>query len=304
MSAPLLTHRWPGADGNTMVADVWGAGDPSVVLLHGGGQTRHAWGRTGERFAERGLTTAAVDLRGHGKSSWDPQARYAFSDHARDLTALRREVFARPVILVGASLGGVTSLKSAQIDPKAIAAVVLVDITPTMQLAGVDKIVGFMRASPDGFANLEEAADAIARYQPHRKRRATPEGLRRNLHHDPATGRWMWHWDPRTLNFANPSWYAKQTRDMVAGTRALDAVGRPVHVVRGELSEVILPADVDDFLALGTHTGHVTVEGAHHMVAGDANEVFLRMIFEALGGVDPRLAPSPTRPTSRGGPRD
>ncbi|MFC5745292.1 alpha/beta fold hydrolase [Actinomadura rugatobispora] len=289
MSISPVAHHWTGPDGNTLVGDVWGPEHPQVVLLHGGGQTRRAWGRTGEHFAERGLTTAAIDLRGHGESSWDPRGRYAFPDHARDLTTLRQNVFARPVILVGASLGGVTSLKSAQVDPDGIAAVVLVDITPTMQLTGVDKIVGFMRSNPDGFATLEEAAYAIARYQPHRKRHATPAGLRRNLRHDPETDRWVWHWDPRTLNFANPPWYAKQTRDMVAGTRALDAAGRPVQVVRGELSDVILPSDVDDFLALGAHTRHVTVVGARHMVAGDANEVFLQMIFKALGEVDPRL---------------
>ncbi|MFE7421101.1 alpha/beta fold hydrolase [Rhodococcus sp. NPDC057529] len=281
--------RWSGGDSNDLAGEVWGDGQPAVVLLHGAGQTHHAWGNTGLRFAEKGLTTAALDLRGHGASSWDPLARYAFPDHARDLSELRARC-ADPLLLVGASLGGVVSLKSALGDPRGIRAVVLVDITPTMQMNGVARVVSFMRGNPDGFADLDEAREAIRTYQPHRRRQANDEGLRRNLRHNPETGRWIWHWDPRTLNYANPGWYVKQARDMSAAVRALDALSIPVLVVRGEHSDVILPRDVEQFRALGSLTADITVAGARHMVAGDANEVFLRGIFEALSEIEPRVA--------------
>jgi pimeloyl-ACP methyl ester carboxylesterase len=272
-----------GGDGNVIRGDLYGTTPVDAYLLHGGGQTRHAWGATGSRLLENGLNTLRIDLRGHGESDWHPDGRYAFPDHARDLAAVIEATGADDVILIGASLGGVTSLKYASLHPERLRAVVLVDITPTMQLTGVDRIVGFMRANPDGFESLDDAAAAIARYQPHRKRQSSPGGLRRNLRHNPATGRWEWHWDPQTLTFATPDWYIKQTHDMVAGVRALEV---PAILIRGAESDVILPEDVSQFLALGPHTSSLDVPEARHMVAGDQNEVFLTEILKALRSKD------------------
>lgn len=272
------THRRvvTGADDLELVADAWGDAPWDVVLLHGGGQTRQAWSRTPQRFNELGMSVLNLDLRGHGESDWDPAGRYAYLDHARDLIANLSE--SSPSILVGASLGGVTSLAAALVVPQMIRAVVLVDIAPTMQRSGVDKIVGFMRSNPDGFESLEEAQRAVTAYLPHRQGKGS-SGLQRNLRQSPDTSRWTWHWDPHTLDFASDTWLSRQTQDMTSGVRALDV---PVILVRGEKSDVILPSDVDKFLALGHHTRHIEVPGARHMVAGDENDVFLRHIVDEL----------------------
>ncbi|OLT18637.1 hypothetical protein BJF78_00535 [Pseudonocardia sp. CNS-139] len=276
----------PAADGLTLAGDAWGDPPWDAVLLHGGGQTRSAWGRTGSRLHAHGLSVLSVDLRGHGTSAWDEAGRYSFRDHGRDLAAILA-ANPRPVIAVGASLGGSTSLHAALLRPEKFRAVVLVDIAPTMQRTGVNRIVGFMRSHPDGFASIAEAQSAVAAYQSHR-RRPPGDGLRRNLRETPD-GRWVWHWDPRTLDFANEGWYLRQQEDMTAAIRALDV---PVILVRGAESDVIVDSDVAYFAALGAHTRHVEVPNARHMVAGDENDVFLDQIIAELGRALPSLGPA------------
>src|SRR5215469_7654566 len=200
----VVAWKFTGADGNLLAGDLWGESPAQAILFHGGGQTRHAWGQTARRFAETGLPALNVDLRGHGDSEWEPYGCYAFTDITRDV---RKIVLAQgaPVVLVGASLGGVVSLVASRDVPELVRAVILVDVTPRMQAAGIGRILSFMRARPDGFADLDEALDAIMAYQPHRTRQASEEGMRRNLRHR-DDGRWVWHWDPRTLTFATRDW--------------------------------------------------------------------------------------------------
>jgi pimeloyl-ACP methyl ester carboxylesterase len=102
-----------GADGNRLVADVFGDAGRPALLFHGGGQTRHAWDATGSRLAEVGLQAWSVDQRGHGDSDWVEAGGYRFEDFGRDVVALSDriadEAGHRP-IAIGASLGGIASL--------------------------------------------------------------------------------------------------------------------------------------------------------------------------------------------------
>src|SRR4029077_21265249 len=119
------------ADGVELVADTWGqVGDPPALLLHGGGQTRHAWKQGGRVLASRGYHSVAVDLRGHGDSDWSPDENYTIDHFADDVRRLA-EGFGHKPVLIGASLGGLASLVAAGEATKPIAsALVLVDITP------------------------------------------------------------------------------------------------------------------------------------------------------------------------------
>ena len=162
-----------GASGNTLAGDVYGEEGPSVLLLHGGGQTRHAWKKTGELIANMGRVAYAVDQRGHGDSEWVEDGAYSFPDFAADARVLADTLAsrsgARPVA-VGASLGGIACLLAeGEADKPAggsvFSALVLVDITPRVDLAGVAKVQGFMRAhAKEGFGSIAEAADAVAAY--------------------------------------------------------------------------------------------------------------------------------------------
>ena len=283
-----LHEAFLGAARNRLAADVFGDTGRPVLLLHGGGQTRHAWRKTAVALARAGWMAFAVDQRGHGESEWVDDGSYAFGDFAADTAAvaatLKRRTGTAPVV-IGASLGGIASLWAAGEAPQPIfAALVLVDITPRVDLAGVAKVQGFMRAhARDGFGSVEEAADAVAAYLPHRPRPRSTEGLKKNLRLSPD-GRWRWHWDPRFLDGRRPvdGNRSEVEERLVAAARALTI---PAMLVRGGSSELVQEEHAREFLALVPHARFADVSGARHMVAGDRNDQFSAAILDFLSNL-------------------
>jgi pimeloyl-ACP methyl ester carboxylesterase len=278
-----------GAAGNKLAVDVFGEGGDVVALLHGGGQTRHAWRRTAEIMARSGMTAYAIDQRGHGDSEWVPSGAYAFSDFAADVRAIADQLAARHgkrAAVAGASLGGIASLTAEGAaakagEPALFRALVLVDITPRVDVSGVAKVTGFMREHAyEGFATVEEAADAVAAYLPHRPRPRSNEGLKKNLRLHPD-GRWRWHWDPKFLDSRKPDTAQRLEREetLVAAARSLKI---PTLLVRGASSELVTEEHAREFLALVPHASYADVAGARHMVAGDQNDQFSDAIMTFL----------------------
>jgi pimeloyl-ACP methyl ester carboxylesterase len=268
-----MSRTLTGADGNRLVATEMGAGPRTVLLLHGGGQTRHAWGRTARRLAGAGWRAVALDQRGHGDSAWIESGAYGFSDFARDVEAVARRLAAehgREPVAIGASLGGMAALLAQGAAP-VLDGLVLVDIVPRMDPRGVAHIQGFMRARADeGFGSIEEAAAAVSAYLPHRPRPASLDGLRKNLRLH-ADGRWRWHWDPRFLDGPRaPDGDAIEPRAL----QAVRSLAIPALLVRGGSSELVTPEAAAEFRALAPHAEYADVAGARHMVAGDRNDVF------------------------------
>lgn len=255
-----------------LAGDRWASGGtarPAVVLLHGGGQTRHSWKRTAQRLADDGWDAIALDARGHGDSDWHPAHDYELDGFVDDLVAFVGTLD-RPPVLVGASLGGITSLAALGRDPELAAGLVLVDVVVAVERAGVERIRDFMTANPNGFASLDEVADAIAAYNPLRKRPRNLDGLRKNvrLRDD---GRWYWHWDPAVMQIDDePQRHAPHEQLQAAAAR----VTVPTLVVRGLQSDVVSDAGVADLLQRIPGSRVVDVAAAGHMVAGDDNDVF------------------------------
>lgn len=278
-----------GAHGNRLVADVYGECGAPVLLLHGGGQTRHAWRKTAEAIAERGRIAYALDQRGHGDSAWIDNGAYAFQDYAADVTAVAAALAARherAPIVIGASLGGIASLlaegEAAQRGASIVAALVLVDITPRVDMGGVSKIQGFMREhAREGFATIDEAAEAVAAYLPHRPRPKSNQGLKKNLRLGPD-GRWRWHWDPRFMDGRRPvdALRFETESSLHEAARRLTV---PALLVRGASSELVREEHVREFLDLVPHAEYADVSGARHMVAGDQNDSFSAAILAFLG---------------------
>jgi non-heme chloroperoxidase len=276
---------YEGDDGLRLAGDAYGdPADPPVLLLHGGGQTRHAWGGTAAALAANGWYAISLDLRGHGDSAWDPMGDYSVDALARDLRCVV-STLARPPVLVGASLGGLTALAAVgESDEPLAAAVVLVDIAPRVEPDGVQRIVEFMTGNPDGFATLEEAADAIASYAAHRPRPKDLSGLRKNLRLG-DDGRYRWHWDPRMVSGDRRP---NATRDPERMERCARALRVPTLLVRGRMSDIVSEEGARAFLALVPQASYADVSGAGHMVAGDRNDAFSSAVLAFLRGADLR----------------
>lgn len=271
MSFNKPMRYFTGAQGVRLAADQWGPEDAQPVLfLHGGGQTRHAWGRTAELIAKAGWHTLALDLRGHGDSGFAPDGVYGGDGFCGDVAAVIEQL-GRPVVGIGASLGGVTLLRHAGRagGGAGLSGLALVDIAPKVEPAGIQRILQFMSAHPDGFASIDEAAETVAKYMPERKRPTDTAGLRKNLR-EREDGRLVWHWDPRLLNLEGD-----REVDVLAEMReAARGLRMPTLLVRGKLSDVISEESAQDFLSLVPHAEYVDVGQAGHMVAGDKNDVF------------------------------
>lgn len=273
--------RFTGAAGNAIAADIAGHMDGKAVLfLHGGGQTRQSWHAAHEALAKRNYLSITLDARGHGDSDWTTANGYSIDDMAKDLRSVIAKL-SRPVALVGASMGGLAAMTAFLQDPSLECyALALVDVVPRPNDAGIAHIKEFMSAKPDGFASLEEAADAVAAYMPNRTRPASPQGLRKNLRLS-DNGRYYWHWDPAFLNFRGDDFTSSPRLEEM-----LRNFNVPTLLVRGRESDVVTDVEVQYFSQLMPSARIVDIRGASHMVAGDQNDVFLTAIDRFLNDTD------------------
>jgi pimeloyl-ACP methyl ester carboxylesterase len=243
-----------------LAADRWDPVAPgrhgTVLLLHGGGQTRHSWRHTGQRLATGGWAALAIDARGHGDSDWHPGGDYSIDAMVADLRAVVATLGERPA-LVGASMGGMTALLAAGTDP------------------------GLARAL---------VPEAVAAYNPNRRRPPQPEGLRRNLRR--RDGRWYWHWDPRLLD-SSPAEAGVVADNSRRARVAAQRLRIPTLLVRGRESRVVSPAGARELISLVPAAQYVDVAGAGHMVAGDDNDVFGEHLLSFLRDPAGQRRPGP-----------
>jgi non-heme chloroperoxidase len=275
--------------GVSLVGERWVGGPEIVLLLHGGGQTRHSWANVARSLAAAGWTAIALDARGHGASEWHPDGDYTLNGFVDDLVSFG-SALPRAPHLVGASLGGITALIAAGEHPGFARSLTLVDVVVRPEPAGVARIREFMSAHLDGFASLDEAADAVAAYSSERRRTRNLDGLRKNVRLAPD-GRWYWHWDPRFIaNGDEPRRGANAQRLATAAA----AVAIPTLILRGARSDVVSDEGLAETLRLMPGARTASVAQAGHMVAGDDNAVFVACLEEFLAEVDASLREEPS----------
>jgi pimeloyl-ACP methyl ester carboxylesterase len=279
---PEPMHLWEGVGGVRIAGDSWGNPHGTLVmLLHGGGQTRHAWKNTGKILGAAGYHAVAFDARGHGDSDWDADGLYSQDAMVGDLKCLVSALGDSDPVLVGASMGGGTSLVAVGENHVDAAALVMVDAAPTLEMEGVEKIRTFMSRRPDGFLSLQEVADAIAAYQPHRTRPKDLGGLAKNVRLG-SDGRFRWHWDPRIRSVRHD--FIKRYQQL------MDCASRirvPTLLVRGALSDVVSEEGAIEFLKACPHSRYMRVTEAGHMLAGDQNDIFGSAVVEFLSKAVP-----------------
>lgn len=271
------------SDGVRVAADEYGAAGPLVFLQHGGGQTRHAWKSAGQALADAGYRAVSLDARGHGDSDWAPDGDYSTEALVADLVATVGHYGESPV-LVGASMGGGTSLTATGEDAVSARALILVDTAPRVEAGGIMKIREFMNQAPDGFASLEEVAAAIGNYQPHRTRPRSLDGLAKNVRLW-ADGRYRWHWDPAFMQRKRPL-QDRVMRQEAAAVRVAE-LGLPALLVRGGMSDVLSEEGARAFLQQVPQAQYANVGDAAHMVAGDRNDIFVTAVTDFLAGAVP-----------------
>ncbi|NEW26343.1 alpha/beta fold hydrolase [Nocardia cyriacigeorgica] len=269
--------RLRGSGGIELAADQYGPPDgPLVVFLHGGGQTRHSWKQTGAKLAATGMRVVTLDARGHGDSQWSAERDYRRETMVEDLIEVLGQL-GGPAVVVGASMGGITGLLATAVPGgDQISALVLVDIVTRPEPEGVQRVLDFLGKHRDGFDSLDEVADAVAEYMPHRPRPDNTDGLRRNLRE--RDGRWYWHWDPDML--------ADRAEDPSEITGRMEEVARtltiPVLLVRGLQSDVVSAEGAAAFQELVPHARMVEIGGAAHTAAGDDNDAFTDAVAEFI----------------------
>jgi pimeloyl-ACP methyl ester carboxylesterase len=271
------TVKFRGVDDLVLVADEWnretGSG-PTVLMLHGGGQNRFSWKNTGQILADAGFHVVALDSRGHGDSDRSPDATYTVDALCSDTLQVLEQI-GRPAILIGASMGGMTGILVADAaGPERVTKLVLVDVVPRYEKTGSARIRDFMFSNVDGFETLDEAADAVAEYLPHRTKPRSPDGLKKNLRR--REGRWYWHWDPKFLTAPSDDAFVREEKLEQA---AIDLT-IPILLIRGKLSDVVSPEGVKDFLAKVPRAEFVELSDAGHTAAGDDNDAFSQAVVQ------------------------
>lgn len=264
----VLRHQWMTDDGIALVGEeVSTHNDPSILFAHGFGQTRQSWLSAQSALAIEGSGSIAWDMRGHGESGRNPDSlHYHAEQFAEDVNLLSKQFSSKPV-LVGASMGGLTGMM-VQAKYNAFSALVLVDVTPRWEIAGVARIMAFMNAFPEGFDSYAHAAEVIADYLPHRRERKSSSQLKFLLREQ--QGRLMWHWDRRMLGeFVEDSEHLQD--DIREAARQITV---PTLLISGGKSDIVSAHTVEDFLQLVPHAHHHHLPDATHMVAGDDNDAF------------------------------
>ncbi|MCV7030293.1 alpha/beta fold hydrolase [Mycobacterium sherrisii] len=275
----MSTVKFAGVGGIGLVADEWNhaaaaADRPTILMLHGGGQNRFSWKNTGQFLADEGYHVIALDSRGHGDSDRAPNADYAIETLQADVLHVLAAI-GRPVVLIGASMGGLTGILVADAaGPDKVTGLVLVDVVPRYEKNGSARIRDFMLTNLHGFASLEEAADAVSAYLPHRSKPRSPEGLKKNLRL--RDGRWYWHWDPAFMTAPGDDPELRTDNFERAAAR----LQIPILLIRGKLSDVVSPKGVQHFLDTVPRAEFVELSHAGHTAAGDDNDAFTQAVVD------------------------
>ncbi len=279
MISPPLTRveEWRGTHDNRLAVEIFDApSEASVAFLHGGGQSRHLWRRAAFDLQARGIASLSFDQRGHGDSDWMADANYSLESFAADTHCILRQ-WARPVILIGVSLGGLVSLIAAGQGIPGLRGLVMVDTAPQLNAAEVHRFVEFFRAGAgEGFASLEQAAAHCNHYFPGLGLNAVSlsRALQRTGH-----GRWVWRWDTRMVLGPNNSIalaYEDSLHDYAAAVRA------PFMLVRAGASRLVSDAAVTRLRSHVPQLEVLTVDGLEHMFGSEQGATIVARLHDFL----------------------
>ena len=250
-------------DGRTVSALKWGTAEPQMVFVHGGSQNAHTWDTV---LLDLGVPALAIDLPGHGHSSWRDDAMYSPHSMAVDIAEVIALHAASAKMVVGMSLGGLTSLALAGHAPHLVQELVLVDITPGVNGDKAKAILDFVNG-PQAFASFDDLLKRTIEHNPTR----TIESLRRGILHNAKQlddGSWQWRYDRR-------SHIRSENTEPISGDalgKLWDLIGAlncPLTLLRGGTSPVVDDADVAELKRRQGRADVLVIDGAGHSIQGD-----------------------------------
>ena len=271
---PVVRRERVAVDGDrSLSALVWGEGPPEIVLLHGGAQNAHTWD-TVALALDRPLL--AIDLPGHGHSDGGISGSLDVRRNARDVEVVVRALAPTARMVVGMSLGGMTSLALAEAAPELVRRLVLVDVTPGVDGPKAQQITAFIDG-PETFPSFEELLARTIEFNPTR----TESSLRRGILHNAMQledGSWVW----RYRRITEPGG-ERGHPDFSGLWDALGATTMPLMLARGMLSQsVVDDADEAELLRRRPDAQVVHVEDAGHSIQGDQPVELARILERFL----------------------
>ncbi|TRZ74373.1 MAG: alpha/beta hydrolase [Actinobacteria bacterium] len=250
-------------DERTVSALKWGNGEPQLVLVHGTAQNAHTWDTVALAL---GCPLLAVDLPGHGHSSWREDATYTPQNLADDLAIVVEQLAPNAQAIVGMSLGGLTCLVLTDKYPQLVRHLVMVDITPGVTSKKAKAVLDFING-PQSFASFDDLLARTTEHNPTRSATSLRRGILHNAH-QLSDGSWEWRYDRRgQINSEKTNLETEAPRSAL-----WDAVSRlacPLLVVRGGASPVVDDEDIAGVREQCPHAEIVVVDGAGHSVQGD-----------------------------------
>jgi esterase len=274
----------PAGDGATRTVSAlrWGTGPVEVVLVHGGAQNAHTWDTVALCL---GRAVLAVDLPGHGHSDWRADGAYSPANLADDLAVVVAEHAPEAAVVVGMSLGGMTSMELAARHPRLVRSLVMIDITPGVNATKTKAIIDFVDG-PQSFGGFDELLARTMEYNPTRSESSLRRGILHNAKQLPD-GSWQWRYDRGSHARARSASAPPADEQAVGGELGsadgadpaeavmsplwddFAAVTCPILLVRGALSPVVDDDDVAEARRRQPDVVVEVVDGAGHSVQGD-----------------------------------
>ena len=261
-------------EGHAMSALIWGTADPQLVLIHGGAQNAHTWDTVALALGGRPLV--AIDLPGHGHSSWRDDAAYDPVTNSAAVAIVIQALAPHADAVVGMSLGGLTAIALTARHPELVARLCLVDVTPGVNAEKGAAIAAFVRG-PESFESFDEILERTMAFNPTRSEASLRRGILHNAEQS-EDGRWAWrHHFSRGISEGREGaipW------DNAALWEDLSAVEVPVMLVRGSLSPVVDDDDVAEVRRRQPSARVEVVEDSGHSVQGDRPLELARLITD------------------------
>ena len=259
-------------DGRLVSALKWGSASPKIVFVHGSAQNAHTWDTVCLALGEPAL---AVDLPGHGHSSWRDDGDYSPRSLAFDIAPIVEQHAPDAALVCGMSLGGLTTLALAYQRPDLVDRLMMVDITPGVTGEKAKAITDFVNG-PQSFASFDDLLARTIEHNPTRSHSSLRRGILHNARQLDDLS-WVWRYDRRSHS------RRERSESVAAGMwEMIERLPCPLTLVRGGTSPVVDDADVAELRRRKPDAVVHVVDGAGHSVQGDRPRELAALVRQVL----------------------